>query len=109
MPVELPQDVDSFHALLRQRIRDQDAIDERHKNAAHDTRVDAKQKNAQVVHAFHFVDWQADGSTHSSASGVAHSQVARGPCSHRATSLARQDVSVWAASCTGSKTGGSET
>ncbi|TYZ60866.1 hypothetical protein PybrP1_011459 [[Pythium] brassicae (nom. inval.)] len=45
MPVELPQDVDGFYALLRQRIRDQDAIDEHHKNAVREARGDVKQKN----------------------------------------------------------------
>lgn len=33
MPIELPGDVGGFHALLKQRIRDQDAIDEYHKHS----------------------------------------------------------------------------
>lgn len=43
MPIELPEDVDSFHALLKQRIRDQDIIDDHHKYAAREPIGDTKQ------------------------------------------------------------------
>lgn len=46
MPVELPDDVDSFHALLKQRIRDQDAIDEHRRIAVREAKVGAKQKSS---------------------------------------------------------------
>lgn len=46
MPIELPDDLDGFHALLKTRIRVQEAIDDRHDESSGGHRVDAKQKIA---------------------------------------------------------------
>lgn len=48
MPFELPEDVDSFHALLKQRIRDQDIIDDHHKYAAREPRGGTKQLSGLI-------------------------------------------------------------
>lgn len=46
MPIELPDDLDGFHALLKQRIRDQDIIDDHHKCATRESGGDTKQMSS---------------------------------------------------------------